>query len=114
GKTVGTILKKMGFSLRVNQKIISSGGKKLTKEEKIDRNNQFDYIAKLREESAENKIPVISVDTKKKEKIGNFKNEGVTYERQGKSTYDHDFESYATGEFIPYGVYDTAECVNEN
>jgi len=66
GKTVGKILKKMGFSLRVNQKKISNGGKKLTKEEKIDRNNQFNYIAKLREESAKNKNPIISVDTKKK------------------------------------------------
>lgn len=90
----------------MNHKGISSGGKILTKEEKIDRNNQFDYIAKLREKSAENKIPIISVDTKKKEKVGNFKNEGATYERQGKSTYDHDFESYAIGKFIPYGVYD--------
>jgi len=107
GKTVGRILKKMGFSLKVNQKKISNGGEKLTKEEKIDRNDQFNYIAKLREESAKNRNPIISVDTKKKEKIGNFKNEGATYERKGKSAYDHDFESYATGKFIPYGVYDT-------
>ncbi|MCP4991811.1 MAG: hypothetical protein GY928_38855 [Colwellia sp.] len=44
---------------------------------------------------------------KEKRKDGDLKNEGATFERQAKSTYDHDFESYATGKFIPYGVYDT-------
>jgi hypothetical protein len=53
-------------------------------------------------------VPIISVDSKKKEKIGNFKNDGSTYRREAVKTNDHDFGSYATGKFIPYGIYDTS------
>jgi len=68
----------MGFSLRVNHKKIASGGKKVTAEDQRNRDKQFRYIGDLRESFAKRCLPSISVDSKKKEKIGNFKNEGTT------------------------------------
>ena len=50
--------------------------------------------------------PAISVDTKKKEPIGNFKNPGTRYKREADLTNDHDFLTYALGIAAPYGVYD--------
>ena len=50
--------------------------------------------------------PVISVDAKKKENIGNFKNNGSTWQRMAIPVNDHDFPSDAKGKAIPYGIYD--------
>ena len=72
--TVGRLLKNMGFSLRVNHKKIASGGKKVTAEDQRNRDKQFRYIGNLRESFAKRYLPTISVDSKKKEEIGNFKN----------------------------------------
>ena len=105
--TVGKLLKNIGFSLRVNHKKIASGGKKLTVQDKQDRNSQFEYIAKLREAKTKKGIPIISVDSKKKEKIGNFKNQGTTWQRESIPVNDHDFPSDAKGKGIPFGIYDT-------
>lgn len=107
--TVARLLKDMGFSLRVNQKKIASGGKLISKEEKEIRDCQFIYIRHLRETFAEKRCPVISVDTKKKELIGNFKNPGTSYthDQEPVLTNDHDFRSYSIGIGIPYGIYDT-------
>ena len=105
--TVGRLLKKIGFSLRVNHKKIASGGKKLTVQDKKDRNKQFKYIADLREAKANKGIPTISVDSKKKEKIGNFKNQDTTWQREPILVNDHDFPSDVKGKGIPYGIYDT-------
>jgi len=100
--TVARLLKQMHFSLRVNHKKISSCSNE-------DRNKQFEYIASLREKFARRGNPVISVDTKKKEIIGQFKNAGTTWRREPTLVKDHDFRSEAVGMGIPYGLYDTAE-----
>ncbi|MEA2077783.1 MAG: ISAzo13 family transposase [Candidatus Marinimicrobia bacterium] len=104
--TVGEILKKLGFSLKSNVKKISSGGKSMTLEEQEKRNKQFEYINKLRCQSHHENFPEISVDTKKKELIGNFKNPGTRYKRVADLTNDHDFLSYGLGKAALYGVYD--------
>ncbi len=98
-RTVARLLKDMGFSLRVNRKSIASASSK-------DRNEQFEFIAALREDFAKAGDPIVSVDSKKKELIGRFKNAGTTWTRDPVSVNDHDFRSHASGIAIPYGVYD--------
>lgn len=104
-KTVGRLLKEMGFSLRVNRKTLESGNK--NPPPRRVRNRQFKYIKQKREEFACRESPVVSVDTKKKELVGNFKNQGVSWERKPNLVKDHDFRSDAEGMAIPYGIYDT-------
>lgn len=104
-KTVGRLLKKMGYSLRVNHKTLESGNK--NPPPRRVRNRQFKYIKQKREEFASKGSPVVSVDTKKKELVGNFKNNGVSWEQQPYLVKDHDFPSDAAGRAIPYGIYDT-------
>jgi len=98
-KTVAKLLKQMGFSLRVNHKKLSAGSG-------ADRDEQFTYITEMRESFVTRRLPVISVDTKKKELVGTFKNGGVTWQRNAIAVNDHDFRSRADGIAIPYGVYD--------
>ena len=105
--TVGTILKGLGFSLRSNSKKISNGGKSVTEEKQRIRDVQFDYIKKTRSKFVKDNMPVGSVDTKKKELIGNFKNAGTRLKRDADLTNDHDFLTYALGKAALYGVYDT-------
>ena len=104
--TVGKILKQLDYSLKTNRKTISNGGKSRTKEEKKKRDDQFEYIKKMREACRKMNTPAISIDTKKKELIGNFKNPGTRYKRGLDLTNDHDFLSYALGKAALYGVYD--------
>jgi len=104
--TVGKILKKLSFSLKSNVKNISNGGKSMTIKEQEKRDEQFEYINKLRCQSYQENFPEISVDTKKKELIGNFKNSGTRYKRVADLTNDHDFLSYGLGKAALYGVYD--------
>ena len=103
--TVARLLKNMGYSLRLNQKSIESGNK--NPPDPADRDNQFKYIEKMREQYATTGDPIISVDTKKKELIGNFKNPGHSWEKEPVMVKDHDFPSDASGKAIPYGIYDT-------
>ena len=98
--TVGRLLKQMDFRLRVNRKQIAS-----TKSP--DRNQQFLYIAQQKERFAVQGLPVISVDAKKKELIGNFKNPGAKWDRTPILVKDHDFRSEAKALVTPYGIYDT-------
>ena len=104
-KTVGRLLKEMGFSLQVNRKTLESGNK--NPPPRRVRNRQFKYIKQKREEFACREIPIVSVDTKKKELVGNFKNQGVSWEQKPHLVKDHDFPSDAEGKAIPYGIYDT-------
>lgn len=104
--TVGKILKKMGYSLKCNSKKISNGGKKLSKQEKKDRDDQFLNIAKKRQKFEQKGLPTISIDGKKKELIGNFKNSGTRYKKVSDLTNDHDFCTYALGKAFPYGLFD--------
>ena len=89
----------MNYSLRVNHKSITTSSSP-------DRNLQFEYIADLRERFRRRHLPIISVDTKKRELVGLFKNSGVRWDRQSQNVYDHDFRSDSIGVAIPYGVYD--------
>ena len=97
--TVGRLLKQIDYSLRVNRKQIAS-----TKSP--DRQQQFLYLGQLRQQFSRQAQPIISVDTKKKELVGRFKNSGVKWDRQPLSVNDHDFRSDAAGIAIPYGIYD--------
>jgi hypothetical protein len=106
--TAGDLLSKMDFSLRANRKKLGSGNE--TPEKRRARNQQFDYIRSMRERFTKQGNPVVSVDTKKKETIGNYKNAGKTWERESRPVNDHDFSSQAIGKGIPRGLYD----VNKN
>jgi hypothetical protein len=98
-RTVAKLLKKMDFSLRVNHK-------KLSRAAPPERDAQFARIAALRERCAAQGLPLISIDTKKRELVGCFKNAGNSWSRQPIAVLDHDFPSDALGVAIPYGVYD--------
>lgn len=102
-KTVGRLLRKLNFSLRVNHKKVTNSNVSPD-----DRNQQFEIIASLREEFANKGNPIISVDTKKKEKVGNFKNEGSAWAHIKKffAVNDHDFLTLAIGKAVPYGIID--------
>jgi hypothetical protein len=95
----------MRYSLRVNHKSIECGNK--NPPDPADRDFQFTYIEEKRDQYANAGNPVISVDTKKKELIGNFKNSGKSWEQEPVRVKDHDFPSDAEGKAIPYGIYDT-------
>jgi hypothetical protein len=101
-RTVSRLLKTMDYSLRVNHKKLS----RMSKTPPEVRNAQFEHIAELREDCTARGLPVISIDTKKKELIGQFKNPGVTWNREPVLVNDHDFPSEALGKAIPYGIYD--------
>lgn len=72
----------------------------------VERDQQFRHIAAQREEFRRSADPRISVDTKKKELVGQFKNNGQTWRQTAESVNDHDFPSQALGRAAPYGVYD--------
>lgn len=95
--TVAKLLKGLQFRLRVNHKKLS--GKK-----DPGRDEQFTYIATQRETFARAGLPVISVDSKKRELVGNFKNAGATWSQKPRLVNDHDFRSDAEGIALPYGV----------
>lgn len=100
--TVGLLLEKMGFSLQVNQKMKQVG------KESPDRDAQFQHINNTVLEYTRAGQPVISIDCKKKENIGNFKNGGAEYARkkQPVEVLDHDFPLPGNGKAVPYGIYD--------
>jgi hypothetical protein len=98
--TVARLLHDMDYSLRVNIKTLST-------ESSADRNLQFDYIADMRHRFGRRYAPIISVDTKKRELVGNFKNPGACWRESSRLVYDHDFRSDSIGVAIPYGIYDT-------
>jgi len=97
--TVGRILKELGYSLRVYHKKISSGCGP-------DRDTQFKQISANRDRFSRQGLPVVSVDTKKKELVGNFKNPGTAWNKQAVAVKDHDFRSQGLGLAVPYGIYD--------
>ena len=105
--TVRRLLKQMGYSLRVNHKKLESGNK--NPPPRPVRNRQFAYIERQRKQFLAQGNPIISVDTKKREMIGNFKHSGVSWEKEPQLVMDHDFLSDAQGVAIPYGIYDPAQ-----
>lgn len=103
--TVSGLLRQMGFSPRVNHKKLESGNRSRPSERV--RNTQFEHITHMRENFASQGNPVISVDAKKKQLIGLFKNEGRSWQQEPIAVNDHDFLSDAQGRAVPYGIYDT-------
>ena len=99
-KTTGKLLKDLEYSLRSNRKTIAET-------QHPDRNKQFEIIADMRKQFAELGQPAISVDSKKKEMIGNFKNPGRRYGKDADRVLNHDFRSMAVGMANSYGIYDT-------
>jgi hypothetical protein len=93
-RTVARLLGKLRFSLLGNRKNISSGSRS-------GRDQQFDRIARLRKCFCRQGDPIISVDAKKRELVGNFKNAGVKWERVSTQVNDHDFRSLAAGIALP-------------
>lgn len=83
--------------------------KKKTMGQHEDRNAQFEKIAQLKQEYLDAGLPVISIDTKKKELLGNFYRAGVTDAEQPMVVNDHDFVSQGEGTLIPHGIYDLAK-----
>jgi hypothetical protein len=100
-RTIRRLLRKLNVGRR-------SARKKKTMGHHPDRNAQFENIARLREEYLAAGDPVISIDTKKKELLGNFHRPGHTFTQQTVHTYDHDFSSAGQGKLIPHGIYDLA------
>lgn len=73
------------------------------------RDDQFNKIAALKARFLDAGLPVLSIDTKKKELLGNFHRAGHYYDRQVRRVNDHDFNSYADGQVVPHGIYDVAD-----
>ncbi len=96
------LLYKMNYSLKSNKKCLTSGNSP-------DRDSQFGIIKELRKEFTLTGDPVISIDTKKKELTGLFKNSGKIWCQQASKVKDHDFRSEADGIAVPYGIYDTVK-----
>ena len=104
--SVGRLLKDLGYSLKVNHKNRALGVKD-TAEARANRNQQFEYINLLRAQFDSEDNPIISVDGKKKEMVGDFKNNGSAWRKRAFEVSDHDFRQYAEGVAINYGIYDT-------
>jgi transposase len=97
--TIGRILHELGYSLKGNVKTLEG-------EQHPDRDAQFRYIHERAKEFVRAQQPAISVDTKKKEKVGEFDNAGQRWRRGERRVNVYDFPSLAEGVAIPYGVYD--------
>jgi hypothetical protein len=97
--TVGRLLKERDYSLKANVK--QAAGK-----DHPDRTEQFRYLEEQKRAFLEADQPVISVDTKKKELIGNFANAGQAWCREAEAVNVHDFSQDASGRAAPYGIYD--------
>jgi hypothetical protein len=103
-QTVARLLHEMDYNLQVNRKTKDGGSHP-------DRNAQFEYIAKAVRSFQRRGQPVVSVDTKKKELIGNFKNGGQEWQPEGKpeEVRSKDFKDKHLGKVAPYGIYDLTE-----
>ena len=102
-RTVAALLKAAGYSLQANRKTREGSSHE-------DRNAQFEYISGRVLGFTEQEEPVVSIDTKKKELVGEFKNMGQEWEPRGTPVEVklHDFPEKDLGKAIPYGVYDLA------
>ena len=102
-KTVARLLRENGYSLQAPNKAVEGA-------QHPDRNAQFEHINATAQDCLDRGVPFISVDTKKKELVGNFKNAGQEWQPKGEPELVdvHDFPGQAVGKAIPYGVYDIA------
>jgi hypothetical protein len=98
--TVGRLLKKHDYSLHVNAKQKEAGS------QHPQRDRQFQYIEAQKQAFRTAGWPILSVDTKKKELIGSFRNAGQAWSQQPLQVNAHDFLADALGRAVPYGLYD--------
>jgi hypothetical protein len=96
--TVRRLLHEIDYTLHANAKSLSVSSK--------ERDQQFHCIAQQRRRFCRCQLPIISVDTKKKELVGNFKNPGRVWSQQAVAVNDHDFRSQGLGMASPYGIFD--------
>lgn len=96
---IGRLLRSQGYRLRANRK-------ELEGPQKPERDQQFRHIREQRAVHQATGQPCISVDTKKKELVGNFKNDGTIWCQEAEAVEVHDFRSQSVGRAVPYGVYD--------
>jgi hypothetical protein len=99
--TIRRLLPQLGYAIRVNRK-------RLTRERNPQRDRQMRYVHRKRRAFLKAGKPVISVDTKKRELVGNFRNAGGTWRRQALEVLEYDYPSHAEGVAIPFGIYDLA------
>lgn len=97
--TVRRLLQDLDYALHANRKSLSG-------QQSPERDRQFRYLQGQRQEFTRQGLPIISVDTKKKEMVGPFKNAGQLWSREAIPVNDHDFRSQAKGMAIPRGLYD--------
>ena len=97
--TVRRLLEELDYALHANRKSLSGP-------QNPERDRQFRYLQGQRREFTRQALPIISVDTKKKELVGPFKNAGRIWSREALPVNDHDFRSQAQGMAIPRGLYD--------
>jgi len=102
--TVRRLLDEFGFGQRQSEKTKVMG-------HAPGRNQQFEIIAGLKEEYLDSPNPIISMDSKKKEFLGELFRRGRAYSNGPNATFDHDFPSYADGKLIPHGLYDVKRNV---
>jgi hypothetical protein len=98
-RTTAKLLEEMDYSLKANRKTIAET-------HHADRNRQFEIIADQKKDFANMGLPMVSIDSKKKELIGNFKNAGRTWNKTAEEVLVHDFPSMAIGKVTPNGLYD--------
>ncbi len=98
-KTVGQLLKDQNYALRVNRESIAQS-------QHPERNRQFELIEDFRRQFEDVGAPILSLDTKKKELIGNFRNQGQAWAREAQEVNQHDFRSEASALASPYGLYE--------
>jgi len=103
-RTVARLLHRRQYSLRTNRKCLPGTQHR-------DRDRQFRYVVRQRHRYLHQGWPVVSVDAKKREMVGNFKNPGQCWRREPRKVLDHDFRRNALGVAIIYGIYDVARNV---
>lgn len=100
--TIPRLAKELGYSLKKNRKHLS-------RKQDEKRDDQMRYLTRQRKRFLGKKQPVISVDCKKKELIGQFRNPGRTFRKAALEVLETDFPSDAKGKAIPYGIYDVRQ-----
>lgn len=103
-RKISSLLRETGYSLQGNRKIVEG-------KQHPDRDAQFEYINAEVERARHDSQPVISVDTKKKELVGNYKNGGKEWypAGEGQKVKTHDFPDKSVGKAVPYGIYDVQQ-----
>ena len=97
--TVRRLLEELDYGLHANHKSLCPNSSP-------HRNEQFEYLTSQRQAFSQKGYPIISVDSKKKELVGQFKNNGRVWSQRPIQVQDHDFRSQADGLVNPYGIYD--------